>query len=319
VQPTVAGDRPQGPARPADDFAVPGAAPRARRKTDSIRTGREADDALVPYPLRAIFRSRNHHGEDLIGILGVPVLLRLGLVTLIAAALQGAAGFGFGLLALPAYMWILGSLDAVPLVIILNLLISLGLALRVRHDVHRALVLRLVVGALVGFPLGLLAFLRADSDQLMVAVSVLVLGFVADLALRENVSPPGPDEDPSFRGVSSTGVGAIAGAMTTALGLPGPPVALYLAGLAVSKDTLRATALTFFVISYAVSLALHTAAGGVSPGVWITAALLIPVALGGGLIGHWLSHYMSERVFRMATLALIGVTGAGALAGVLIR
>jgi len=107
--------------------------------------------------------------------------------------------------------------------------------------------------------------------------------------------------------------------MTIALGLPGPPVALYLAGLAVSKDTLRATALTFFVISYAVSLALHTAAGGVSPGVWITAALLIPMALGGGLIGHWLSHYMSERAFRRATLALIALTGAGALAGVLIR
>jgi uncharacterized membrane protein YfcA len=48
------------------------------------------------------------------------VLVQLGLVTLVAATLQGGAGFGFGLLALPAYMVILDSIDAVPLVIILG-------------------------------------------------------------------------------------------------------------------------------------------------------------------------------------------------------
>ena len=52
------------------------------------------------------------------------VLLQLGLVTLVAATLQGAAEFGFGLLALPAYMVILDSTDAVPLVIILSLILS---------------------------------------------------------------------------------------------------------------------------------------------------------------------------------------------------
>jgi uncharacterized protein len=244
------------------------------------------------------------------------VLLQLGLVTLVAATLQGAAGFGFGLLALPAYMGILASTDAVPLVIILSLILSAGLAAKIRHEVHRSLLVRFLAGTTLGLPVGLFAFQRADGDQLMVVVSGVVLAFVAFLAFqREEVVPA--TNDPSFRGWAAGAVGAMGGAMTIALGMPGPPIVLYLTRLGVRKDTLRATTLAFFAVSYSASLLLQSAVVGVAREVWASAAILVPVALGGGWIGNRLSCYVSEEVFRRATLMLIALTGVAALAAVL--
>ena len=55
---------------------------------------------------------------------------------------------------------------------------------------------------------------------------------------------------------------------------------LYLTRIAAAKDTLRATALTFFAASYLASLILQAAVVGIASGVWVTAALLLPLARG---------------------------------------
>jgi uncharacterized membrane protein YfcA len=244
------------------------------------------------------------------------VLVQLGLVTFVAATLQGAAGFGFGLLALPAFMVILDSTDAVPLVIILSLVLSAGLAAKIRHEVHRPLLERFLGGTVLGLPLGLFAFQRAGGDQLMVVVSGVVLAFVAFLVFQGKVRAPATS-DPSFRGWTAGCVGAMGGAMTMALGMPGPPIVLYLTRLGVRKDTLRATTLAFSAVSYSASLILQSAVVGVGREVWGSAAILVPVALGGGWIGNQLSCYVSEAVFRRATLVLITLTGVAALAAAL--
>ena len=83
------------------------------------------------------------------------------------------------------------------------------------------------------------------------------------------------------------------------------------------KDTLRATTLAFFAVSYSASLLLQSAVVGVGREVWGSAAILVPVALGGAWIGNRLSCYVSEAVFRGATLVLIALTGVAALAAVL--
>ena len=198
-----------------------------------------------------------------------------------------------------------------------NLLIkSAGLAAKIRREVHRPLLVRFLVGTALGLPLGLFAFQRADGDQLMVVVSLVVLAFVAFLAFQRKVRAPAT-RDPSFRGWAAACVGALGGAMTIALGMPGPPIVLYLTRLGVRKDTLRATTLAFFAVSYSASLILQSAVVGVGREVWGSAAILVPVALGGGWIGNQLSCYVSEAVFRRAMLVLITLTGVSALAAAL--
>lgn len=287
-----------------------------------MRRLRRCASQVTPWPVRAtqpIFSGHCQHGADLIGTPEASVFLQLALITLTAATLQGAAGFGFGLLALPGYLWALSSMEAVPLVVIVNLGICTGLAAKLRRDVHLAVLRWMVAGALVGLPVGLFAFRRVGSDQLMLVVSTVVLISAVLLARRKDAEAPRSGEDLPFRRGSAVGAGLVAGAMTVALGIPGPPVVLYLTSIAAAKDTLRATALTFFAASYLASLILQAAVVGIASGVWVTAALLLPLAAAGGLVGNWLSHHVREDVFRRVTLVLIVVAGASTLVGVLLR
>lgn len=98
-------------------------------------------------------------------------LVQLACVTLVAAVVQGALGFGFTLLAVSFFLLIIQSSDAVQVLIVINLAISLALIGKLWRSVDKALWTRLVAGAFLGFPLGLLAFRNADIDQLKVMVA----------------------------------------------------------------------------------------------------------------------------------------------------
>ena len=228
-------------------------------------------------------------------------------------------GFGFTLLAVSFFLLIIQSGDAVQLLIVVNLAISLALISKLWRTVDRALWTRLVAGAFLGFPLGLMAFQKADIDQLQVMVAATILTFVAWTLLQNRNAPPGPGAKPSFRTPSAIGVGALAGGMTTALGMPGPALVLYLTAVGAGKEATRSITLTFFVVSYGASLILQIATVGVSAGVWVTAALLVPVAGIGAVLGHVLAKRISEALFRRAVLTLVAATGAYVLFDALAR
>ena len=246
-------------------------------------------------------------------LIGTPetfAFVQLAGVTLVAAVVQGAVGFGFTLLAVTFFLVIIQSGDAVQLLIIVNLTISVALIGRLWRKVNGALWIRLVMGAFFGFPLGLLAFQNADVEQLKVVAAVTILTFVAASVFLRRDAGSGSDEVPRFRTPSAVGVGALAGAMTTALGMPGPAVLLYLTAVGAGKEATRAILLTFFAVSYGASLILQTVTVGVSGGVWITAGLLVPFAAVGALLGHVLARHVSEAAFRKVVLTLIAGTGA---------
>ena len=240
-------------------------------------------------------------------------------VTLVAAVAQGALGFGFTLLAVSFFLLIIQSGDAVQLLIVINLTISLALIGRLWRSVDRALWIRLVIGAFLGFPLGLIVFQNADIGQLKIMVAATILAFVAVTVFRRRNAQEGSDATLRYRTPSAVGVGALAGGMTTALGMPGPVLVLYLTAVGAGKEVTRSVSLTFFVVSYGVSLVLQSATIGVSAGVWITAAILMPVAAVGGLVGHALSRRVSEALFRRAALALVAATGLYVLFDTLVQ
>jgi uncharacterized membrane protein YfcA len=206
------------------------------------------------------------------GSLDPIALARLVAVTLIAAAVQGAVGFGFTLLAVSSFLLILQSGDAVQLLLVVNLVISLTLVGPLWEHVDRGLLGRLVAGSLLGFPLGLVAFQWADVDQLKVGAAFAILVFVGAAALQQcdrgvdpaprtdadSASEPeeGAGAEPGFSTPAALGVGALAGGMTTALGTPGPPLVIYLNAIELGKDATRALTLTFFAVAYGLAVVL---------------------------------------------------------------
>ncbi len=262
------------------------------------------------------------------------VWLQLGLVTVLAATVQGAIGFAFTLLALPLFLLVLESTEAIQILLVLNLVVPLCLVRHLWGDAPTDPARLLIMGAVLGLPLGMVMFAYASLDTVKVVVGALVLAFAGVLALRPSSlaaepststpEPPTgsavPSEDasnprsansqtPRYCKPSVLLVGVAAGAMTSALSMPGPVLVLYMTGIGLSKTAFRALSLSLSVFLYSAALVLQAATVGVPPRVWITVATLVPLAWVGGLAGHALTGRIGETTFLRLVLLLLLATG----------
>jgi uncharacterized membrane protein YfcA len=262
------------------------------------------------------------------------VWLQLGLVTVLAATVQGTIGFAFTLLALPLFLLVLESTEAIQILLVLNLVVPLCLVRHLWRDAPTDLARLLIMGAVLGLPLGMVMFAYASLDTVKVVVGALVLAFAGVLALRPSSLPAEPStstpepptgsavpsedasnpcsansQTPRYRKPSVLLVGVAAGAMTSALSMPGPVLALYMTGIGLSKTAFRALSLSLSVFLYSAALVLQAATVGVPPRVWITVATLVPLAWVGGLAGHALAGRIGETTFLRLVLLLLLATG----------
>jgi len=245
-----------------------------------------------------------------------PEALALAAITLAAATVQGATGFGFGVLAVAPYLLILDSLAAVQLAIAVTLAISLALVPKLAAAAPRPLLWRLILGSALGLPLGLAAYAAASLAAVKLTVGVLITLFAGCLLLEWN--GPAAGRGPATWPVEA-GIGVVSGAMTTSLAMPGPAVVLYLAALRTARDASRAATLTLFLFSYGAALALQALVAGMARETWLLASLLAPVAMLGAVAGDRLAPLLGPRAFRRAILAILLATGLITAASALAR
>ena len=268
--------------------------------------------------------------ERAIGAIGLMDWVQLGLVTVLAAAVQGAVGFAFTLLAVSFFLLILQSAEAIQVILVLNLVICGSLCRHLWNDVPLALWRLLLVGAVVGMPVGVVAFAYGSLTAIYVAVAVVILGFAvvlgwqgaptvargsADDSPRSTNSAHGTDNPTAggavpYRRPSVFAIGIVAGAMTAALGMPGPVLVLYLTAIGVDKATFRAVSLTLCTALYLAAILLQSATVGIPGRVWITAATLVPLAWAGAALGHAGARHINEILFRRFVLLLLADTGS---------
>ena len=233
--------------------------------------------------------------------------VQLGLVTLLAAAVQGAVGFAFTLLAVSFFLLILQSSEAVQVILVLNLVICGSLCRHLWRDVPLELWRLLLAGALVGVPVGVAAFAYASLTAIYLAVAVAVLVFTVALVA---IHRPSSDGSVPYRSLSVFAVGVTAGAMTSALAMPGPVLVLYLTAIGVDKAKFRAVSLTLFTALYVAAILIQSATVGIPGRVWITAATLLPLAWAGAALGHAGARHIDEVLFRRVVLLLLMATGS---------
>lgn len=250
---------------------------------------------------------------ELILILAPPVF--------VAAALQAATGLGFGMIAGPFLLVALNGIGAVQATILLSLLIAvIALPPVIGHTDRRALAM-LGAGTLIGLPVGgfLLAVASMATLKLM---AVFVVSAAVFMMLRHQNNAPGDTVAPGSLASNTPfasgselmlGAGAASGAMSAALGMPGPAPAGVLAARGASKETLRATILSLFAGSYSGAVIAHGAAFGIAaPTLQLAAALAVP-AIGGAVAGHFLARRFSARLFRHILIVLLFIAAAGLL------
>lgn len=232
--------------------------------------------------------------------------LILNLAVFAASTLQSATGVGFGVIAGPVLLVALHDGSAIQISIVLNLLIATLLAPSVWRDANSQLLQKLIIGLLIGSPLGYLVFLKLEFAWLKVLAGIAVLFTLIMTARGSGRSPQSQAASPGHAEQLSLGV--VAGLMGASLAMPGPVPAGWMSFRGFSKTTIRATILLMFLAAYAFALALQFTTSGVSADNWRLSVVLAPATIGGVVAGRMLSRRISERVFHWMLLIILAVT-----------
>lgn len=203
------------------------------------------------------------------------------LTALLAAFVQGTAGFGFALVAMPVLSGLIGIEVATPLVALTMLTNNTLLGLYYRRACDWAVVRQLLVGSVLGIPLGFLALRYIPAAEMLTALGLLIVAY----ALYSLIGPV----IPALKGRTWTyGTGFLAGILIGSYNLPGPPVVLYGNSQGWNQETFKGNLTSFF---------------------WVNAVIVI--------LGHGLQHRLSEQIFNQYLLTipslLLGLTAGVAL------
>ena len=225
----------------------------------------------------------------------------------LAYGVFGFAGFGAGIVGLPLIVHVLPLRQAIPVVLLLDLSFSLLLGSRNWRSVDKRELLRLVPFLAIGMAIGVGALSRAPEAAL---VGVLG-GFVVANALwslfgRSRATPV------------STGwaapAGTVGGTFSAMFGTGGPIYTLYLARRIAEPARLRACVAALIFGTALTRATLLAGSGLFAPaGLFGLAAMLLPCAGLGFVVGSRLHKVVSPARFRQAIWSLLLVSGGSLL------
>ena len=235
-------------------------------------------------------------------------LLAAVLATAVAGLMRGYSGFGTAVILAPVYSLLWGPRAGVPVMLLMELLVSLQLLPGAIKDAEKRVVLPLGGAAAVATPFGAWILLTADGEALrrFIGGFVLVFGLLLMSGWRYHGTRP--------LGLN-VAVGTMAGLLKGSTGMSGPPVILYLlAGLEDARRH-RANLIMFFATIAVVSVIAPVLGGLVDATAMVRLAVLLPVMLLSVPVGARLFHVIPERLYRPFAMGVLMAAGSLALFG----
>ena len=218
-------------------------------------------------------------------------LLIILLIVLIASVIRGFNGFGFSATCISGFSFILPAIEIVPIILILEVFISIFMIPYIWSKIDWSFVLKLLIGIAIGSPIGLylLKYLSPETTHLYVC---LIIIFFSILLMKgysnKNINN---DQAKIFTGIIS---GTLNGLTT----LGGMPVALFLLVTNIQPAVIRGSlaALFFLTDIYAFILSFF---GGIvdMTTIYRTIPLIIVLPL-GVFIGNKFFIKSKEQLYR---------------------
>lgn len=246
--------------------------------------------------------------SDLISSLGAAIasagitpgaLIATGFAVLAAALLRGFTGFGFTLAAVPLLGVFMPPAQAVPVAVGLQFLASTTDFPRARKDGHWPSLRWLILGAVIGSPLGALALSVVPASVARIVIGAITFGGV--VALR------GGSRAESFPGRAITlGAGLICGLFNGLAAMPGPPVVMYYAAGPFGRVASRASLLVFFLATSITALVSTILIGLFDIHALLLSLFALPILLIGTRIGEAAFHRGSDALHRRVSMASLG-------------
>jgi uncharacterized membrane protein YfcA len=226
----------------------------------------------------------------------------MALACLIAAFVRGYSGFGYSALVVSASALVMDPLHIVGVVMVCEFIMTFQQWRGVKADVDWLRVLALMIGAVIGLPLGLYGITRVGVDVARAVIAVYVLVMCAVMLRGWRISRKqgfGPH----------LGVGVFAG-MANAVGMAGLPVASYFTAQGVAAGVFRGTLIAYFAALDLFSLPVMWGNGII---VWDTFRVAV-AALPLMWLGVWAGgrHFLATdpqdfRKFAIGLLAVLAV------------
>lgn len=237
-------------------------------------------------------------------LLPAPELAFAALAVLVAAAARRLTGFGFALLGAPLLSLVLSPQQLVIIILLLQVALGVPAVLEFRERIEWPMLGQLALGGVVTAPLGAWLLMRADPDLVLFVLGLVVIAAAGILGFAPNML--------SFRASRPANVacGMVAGALSSSVGMPGPPVAIYFLGQAdLTAATRRAMLIITFSALACVSLAVAIPKGQVSADLFWLSALLLPPVLLGGHLGEQLHKHINAQFGQRIALTLVILSG----------
>ena len=219
----------------------------------------------------------------------------------VAGCARGFSGFGGALIFVPLASSVVGPKLAVPLLLIVDVVLTPGLVPKAWRNADRPNVALMAVCAAVGVPAGTYLLTHADPVAIrwaIVAIVVMLLALLMSGWRYHGRAPAG----------MTVAVGMTSGLFSGAAQVGGPPVVAYWLGGAFTPQMVRANIVLYFAISSVLSIASYLAAGLLT---WqsIQLSILIGPAFGLGLFaGTRLFSRANEATFRRICYGLIAAS-----------
>ena len=241
-------------------------------------------------------------------------ILLLGLIQLIAQALEAVTGFGSTVIAVP-FMAMLTDLDTAKAVGVTHtwLLVIYVIAVSWRKIVWKEFGF-IVLYVLIGLPFGFLLYGKLDSTYLMGILAVFMIGvgingiYTTQRSRRQAIVLT----EPVNKSLLMRFILFLGGVIHGAFGTGGPLIVIY-AAQALKDKTLFRTCLCLLWLCLNTVLLIQFTVSGVwtknnSTPLYATVATL-PFLFIGIMVGNYLHHRVSEYVFRLIMFALLLGTG----------
>ncbi len=222
---------------------------------------------------------------------------------MLGAFTQGMTGFGFALVSIPLLSMIVDIKFAISLGVLCGAVINFSLIIKMHQHVKFKEVLYLILGSVVGTPIGAYVLASTGESYLKNLLGWVVLIFVIFTVFRF-IKPVGLNRKWGYL------FGFFAGVLGGAFNTNGPPILIYMYLQGWDKTEQKAAITGFFVVATIMIIVSHISMGLVTSDVLIQFLYVIPVLLIGIYFGHLLFQRVSTKLYNnivLAGLTLIGI------------
>ena len=223
----------------------------------------------------------------------------------IASIIRGFNGFGFSATCISGFSFILPAIEIVPIILILEVLISIFMAPYVWKKIDWNFVFKLLIGIAIGSPIGLFLLKYFSSETTHLYVCIIIIFF--SILLMRGYSNKKIDNTKS-----KIVTGIISGTLNGLTTLGGMPVALFLLVTSIQPAVIRGSLAALFFLTDIYAFALSFLAGIVDMTTIYRSISLIIILPIGVFIGDKFFVKSKEALYRKVVfyfLIIISIIG----------